>query len=114
MNSLLFLLLTLLNNNIEALQPQPPATLLSSLGSSFLLKSQGQEDASVLASILKDKDNNKAPEELARVSDLDLQPRQGDVEIESSTPSSSGIYIIIILGPDLLLYFANNNKIRVF
>ena len=110
MNSLLFLLLTLLNNNIEALQPQPPATLLSSFGSSFLLKSQGQEDASVLASILKDKDNNKAPEELARVSDLDLQPRQGDVEIESSTPSSSGIYIIIILGPDLLLYFANNNK----
>ena len=96
MNSFLlpFLLLTLLNNNIEALQPQPPATLVSSLGSSFLLKSQGQEDASVLASILKaDKDNNKAPEELARVSDLDLQPRQGDVEIESSTPSSSGMDI---------------------
>ena len=75
--------------NIEAVQ-QPPATVLSGLGP-FLLKSQGQEDASVLASQNADKDNNKAPEELSRVSDLDLQPRQGDVDIEAtSTPNNSG------------------------
>lgn len=61
----------------------------SSLGP-FLLRSQGRDDVS---SKLESADEDKAPEEQSRISDLELQPRQGDVEIDSPTQSSGIVSI---------------------